>query len=109
MSEKVTLELRLADQLFKLSTTEEQRPQLERAAELFNDKFTQLRRESPMLDRGKITIMMALEFAQEILNLNKTLQLYTHGEYLLQNIVDDLDAEFPNHLTADKAKTSEKS
>lgn len=108
MSEKVTLELRLADQLFKLSTTEEQRPQLERAAEVFNDKFTQLRRESPMLDRGKITIMMALEFAQEILNLNKTLQLYTHGEYLLQNIIDDLDTEFPNHFTADKAKSSEK-
>lgn len=91
MSEKITLELRLADQLFKLSTTEEQKVQLERAAELFNDKFTQLRRESPMLDRSKITIMMALEFAQEILTLNKSLQVYSHAEYLVQNLLDDLE------------------
>lgn len=98
MNDKITLELRLADQLFKLSTTEEQRPQLERAAELFNEKFTQLRRESPMLDRSKITIMMALEFAQEILSLNKTLQVYTHGEYLLDTLVDDLDQQFPDYL-----------
>lgn len=102
MSEKITLELRLADQLFKLSTTEEQKIQLERAAELFNDKFTQLRRESPMLDRSKITIMMALEFAQEILNLNKSMQIYTHGEFLLDNILDDLDQSFPEHKTEAK-------
>lgn len=107
MSDKITLDLRLADQVFRLATSAEQKPQLERAAELFNEKFAQLRKEAPTLDRSKLTIMIAMEFAQEILNLNKTLQVYTHGEYLLQNIVDDLDAEFPQHLT-DKAKTTDK-
>lgn len=102
MSDNITLDLRLADQVFRLATTAEQKPQLERSAELFNEKFAQLRKEAPTLDRSKLTIMIAMEFAQEILTLNKSLQVYTHGEYLLQNIVDDLDKQYPEHLNDDK-------
>lgn len=107
MSENITLDLRLADQVFRLSTTSEQKLQLERAAELFNEKFTQLRKETPSLDRSKLTIMIAIEFAQEILTLNKSLQIYTHGEYLLKNIVDDLDEKFPEHLNDNKANETD--
>lgn len=39
MAEVVTVELRLIEQIFRLSTTVEQRADLERAGQLLNDKF----------------------------------------------------------------------
>lgn len=93
MSDQVTLEIRLADQTFRLATSPDQKHQLELAAQLFNDKFAQLRKSSPTLDRGRLTIMLAMEFAQEILALNKTLQVYNHGEILLQNMLNDLEKD----------------
>lgn len=97
MSETITLDVRLADQNFRLATTAEQKQHLERAAELFNEKYSQLRKEAPMLDRSKLNIMLALEFAQEILTLNKSLQVCSHAEYLVQNLLDDLDKTYPEH------------
>ena len=47
MSESIVVELRLIEQTFRLNTTEDKREELERAAELLNQKFQEMRRAAP--------------------------------------------------------------
>ena len=47
MSENVTVELRLIEQTFRLSTTTDQKADLERAGQLLNEKFQEFRRKAP--------------------------------------------------------------
>ena len=48
MSEAVTVELRMIEQVFRLATTVEKKPDLEKAAELLNEKFQEFRRNAPL-------------------------------------------------------------
>ena len=41
MAELITVELRLIEQTFRLSTTTDEKADLERAGQLLNEKFTQ--------------------------------------------------------------------
>jgi len=86
MSEQVMVELRLIEQTFRLATTSDKREELERAAELLNEKFNEMRRSAPRVEHNKLVIMVALQLTQEVLSLNKSLQEYTHCERLLQAI-----------------------
>lgn len=96
MSEKINLEVCIADQNFHLSTTQEQKEQLEYAVALFNERFNKMRRENPSLDRSRASLMLGLEFAQEILELNTTLQSYGQLEKQLGQLVNDLDKRHPS-------------
>ena len=60
MAEVVTVELRLIEQIFRLSTTVEQRADLERAGQLLNDKFQEFRRKAPNMEHNKLMIMVAI-------------------------------------------------
>ena len=91
MSEQVTVELRLIEQIFRLATTADEKDDLERAATLLNEKFQQLRRKAPRVEHNKLVIMVALELMQEVLSLNKSLQEYTHCERLLSSILEDVE------------------
>ena len=73
MSEAVTVELRLIEQIFRLSTTREKKADLEKAADLLNEKFQEFRRNAPRVEHNKLVIMVALELMQEILAMDKTL------------------------------------
>ena len=90
MSESIVVELRLIEQTFRLNTTEDKREELERAAELLNQKFQDMRRSAPRVEHNKLVIMVALQMAQEVFSLNKSLQEYEQCEHLLQTILEDV-------------------
>ena len=91
MTEVVTVELRLIEQIFRLSTTVSQKADLERAGQLLNEKFQEFRRKAPNMEHNKLIIMVALELMQEILTMNKSLQEYSHCERLLNSILEDVE------------------
>ena len=57
MSEAVTVELRMIEQVFRLATTVEKKPDLEKAAELLNEKFQEFRRNAPRVEHNKLVII----------------------------------------------------
>ncbi len=61
------------------------------AAELLNQKFHDMRRNAPRVEHNKLVIMVALQMAQEVFSLNKSLQEYEHCEHLLQTILEDVE------------------
>ena len=91
MSELVTVELRLIEQSFRLSTTLEKKADLERAGDLLNEKFQEVRRKAPNVEHNKLVIMVALELMQEVLTMNKSLQEYAQCERLLSTILEDVE------------------
>lgn len=91
MSEVVVVELRLIEQIFRLSTTAEKKAELERAGNLLNEKFQEFRRKAPNMEHNKLMIIVALELMQEVLSMNKSLQEYTHCERLLEEILKDVE------------------
>lgn len=91
MSEQVMVELRLIEQTFRLATISDKKDELERAAQLLNEKFNDMRRSAPRVEHNKLVIMVALQLTQEVLSLNKSLQEYTHCERLLQAILEDVE------------------
>ena len=91
MSELVHVELRLIEQIFRLSTTQEKKADLERAGQLLNEKFQEFRRKAPNMEHNKLMIMVALELMQEVLTLNKSLQEYAQCERLLSTMIEDLE------------------
>ena len=91
MSENVTVELRLIEQSFRLSTTEDKKADLEHAGQLLNEKFQEFRRKAPNMEHNKLMIMVALELMQEILSMNKSLQEYAQCERLLNTMLEDID------------------
>ena len=90
MSEQITVELRVLGHNFRLATTETGKGDLERAAELLNEKYDDLRRKAPRVEPTKLVIMVALELMQEVLAMNKSLQEYAHCERLLTTILEDV-------------------
>ncbi len=91
MSELVHVELRLIEQIFRLSTTQDKKADLERAGQLLNEKFQEFRRKAPNMEHNKLMIMVALELMQEVLTLNKSLQEYAQCERLLSTMIEDLE------------------
>lgn len=90
MSEQIPVELKVLGHSFRLATTEDQRAELQRAADLLNERYNELRRKAPRMEPSKLTIMVSLELMQEVLNMNKSLQEYEHCERLLHSILDEV-------------------
>ena len=91
MSEAIPVDLKVLGHNFRLATTEEKQPELERAAQLLNDKYDEFRRRAPRMEPSKLIIMVALELMQEVLSMNKSLQEYEHCERLLQAILEEVE------------------
>ncbi|WP_156189268.1 cell division protein ZapA [Acinetobacter indicus] len=91
MSEQIPVDLRVLGHSFKLATTLEKRTDLERAAELLNEKYDEFRRKAPRMEPSKLIIMVALELMQEVLSMNKSLQEYAHCERLLATILEEVE------------------
>lgn len=91
MTEQVTVELRLVDQYLKLSTTEAEQPELQRAAHLLNEKFNDMRRNAPRAENYKLSLMVSLQLMQEVLALNKTVQHYEQCERMLNDLMLDIE------------------
>lgn len=90
MSEQIPIELRVLGHSFRLATTEDKKGDLERAAQLLNDKYDEFRRQAPRVEPSKLIIMVALELMQEVLAMNKSLQEYAHCERLLSTILEEV-------------------
>ncbi|ANF81409.1 cell division protein ZapA [Acinetobacter sp. NCu2D-2] len=91
MSEQIALDLRVLGHSFKLASSPEKKDELERAAQLLNDKYDEFRRKAPRMEPSKLVIMVALELMQEVLTMNKSLQQYAQCERLLQTILEDVE------------------
>ncbi|APX62308.1 MULTISPECIES: cell division protein ZapA [Acinetobacter] len=91
MSEQIAIDLRVIGHSFRLASTADQREELERAAQLLNDKYDEFRRKAPRMEPSKLVIMVALELMQEVLSMNKSLQQYAHCERLLQTILEEVE------------------
>lgn len=91
MSEQLTVDLKVLGHSFRLVTSSDQQENLERAADLLNEKYNDFRRKAPRMEPSKLTIMVALELMQEVLNLNKSLQEYAHCERLLTKMMQDVE------------------
>jgi len=50
MTEQIAVELRVLGHTFRLATTESEKGDLERAAELLNEKYDDFRRKAPRLE-----------------------------------------------------------
>ncbi|MFW1754124.1 cell division protein ZapA [Acinetobacter wanghuae] len=91
MSEQIALDLRVLGHSFRLASTPDQKDDLERAAQLLNDKYDEFRRKAPRMEPSKLVIMVALELMQEVLTMNKSLQQYAHCERLLATIMEEVE------------------
>ncbi len=91
MSEQIAIDLRVIGHSFRLASTADQREELERAAQLLNDKYDEFRRKAPRMEPSKLVIMVALELMQEVLSMNKSLQQYAYCERLLQTILEEVE------------------
>ncbi|ALH95753.1 cell division protein ZapA [Acinetobacter equi] len=90
MSEQIPIELKVLGHSFRLATTKEASPDLERAAELVNQRYDELRRKAPRMEPSKLIIMVALDLMQEVLSMNRSIQEYEHCERLLETILEDV-------------------
>lgn len=90
MSEQIPIDLKVLGHSFRLATTSDQQADLERAADLLNEKYNDFRRKAPRMEPSKLTIMVALELMQEVLVMNKSIQEYEHCERLLSTILEDV-------------------
>ena len=90
MSEQIAVDLKVLGHSFRLATTSDQQADLERAADLLNEKYNDFRRKAPRMEPSKLTIMVALELMQEVLAMNKSIQEYEHCERLLSTILEDV-------------------
>lgn len=91
MSEQIVLDLRVLGHSFRLASTPDQKDDLERAAQLLNDKYDEFRRKAPRMEPSKLVIMVALELMQDVLTMNKSLQQYSHCERLLTTILEEVE------------------
>jgi cell division protein ZapA len=91
MSEQIPVELRVLGHSFRLATTEAQQADLERAAQLLNEKYDEFRLKAPRMEPSKLIIMIALELMQDVLSLNKSVQEYEHCEILLDSLLQELE------------------
>ena len=90
MSEQIPIDLKVLGHSFRLATTSDQQADLERAADVLNEKYNDFRRKAPRMEPSKLTIMVALELMQEVLAMNKSIQEYEHCERLLSTILEDV-------------------
>ena len=92
MSVQIPIDLRVLGHSFRLATTEETKEDLERAAQLLNERYDEFRRKAPNMEPSKLIIVVALELMQEVLSMNKSLQHYAHCERLLSTILQEVEA-----------------
>ncbi|MEK5758462.1 MULTISPECIES: cell division protein ZapA [Acinetobacter] len=91
MSEQIAIDLKVLGHSFRLASTADQQDELQRAAQLLNEKYDEFRRKAPRMEPSKLIIMVALELMQEVLTMNKSLQQYAHCERLLQTILQEVE------------------
>ncbi|MBF7686740.1 cell division protein ZapA [Acinetobacter rathckeae] len=90
--ETVVVELRVIDQLFRLSTSKDKQSELESVVNMLNQKFQDARYASPRTEHNKLVISVALALMQEIVTLNKSLQHYEQCHHVLRNILEEVES-----------------
>lgn len=87
----MSIEVRILDRHYKLACEPSEQEQLQKAVGLLEQKLQELRRAMPRLESERLTVMVALSLAQEVLTLNKGLQEQTHCQRLLKQMINDTE------------------
>lgn len=97
MSKETTIvvELRVIDQLFRLSTTPTEQAGLESTVQTLNKRFQDARQLSPRAEHNRLVISVALSLMQEIITLKQSLQHYEQCHDLLHTMLQDIEQEKP--------------
>ncbi len=87
----MSIEVRILDRQYKLACEPSEQEQLQKAVNLLEQKLQDLRRAMPRLESERLTVMVALSLAQEVLTLNKGLQEQTHCQRLLKQMINETE------------------
>lgn len=87
----MALEVRILDRQYKLACEDNQKEQLQKSVALLEQKLKELRSAMPRLETERLTVMVALSLAQEVMTLNKALQEQTHCQRLLKQMINDTE------------------
>lgn len=93
----MTIEVRLLDRSYKLASEPNEQEQLQKAVNLLEQKFQEMRRNMPRLESERLAVMVALSLAQEVLSLNKGLQEQTHCQRLIKQMINDAEKTLAQH------------
>lgn len=83
----MALELRILDRTYKLACETSEEEQLQQAAQLLNQKLQETRQNVPRIENERLLGLVALNLAQEILNLNISLQEQTNSQRLIKQMI----------------------
>lgn len=87
----MSLDLQILDRTYKLGCEPEEEQQLRNAANFLTQKLREARSAMPRIETERLAVLVALNLAQEILNLNKTLQEQTSHQRILKQLVQELE------------------
>jgi cell division protein ZapA len=95
----MTLDLWILERSYKLACEPHEEEQLQNAVTLLNQKLQEARRSMPRIESERLAVLVALNLAQEILTLNKSLQDQTTCQrYIKQLIAETERALQPNDV-----------
>ena len=87
----MNIDVRILDRQYKLACEPSEQEQLQKAVNLLEQKLQEFRRTMPRLESERLTVMVALSLAQEVLSLNKGLQEQTHCQRLIKQMINDTE------------------
>lgn len=87
----MNIDVRILDRQYKLACEPSEQEQLQKTVNLLEQKLQEFRRAMPRLESERLTVMVALSLAQEVLSLNKGLQEQTHCQRLIKQMINDAE------------------
>lgn len=87
----MSVDLQILDRTYKLACEPDEEQQLRHAASFLTQKLREARSSMPRIETERLAVLVALNMAQEILNLNKTLQEHNSHQRVLKQLVQELE------------------
>ena len=87
----MSVDLQILDRTYKLACEPDEEQQLRHAASFLTQKLREARSAMPRIETERLAVLVALNMAQEILNLNKTLQEHNSHQRVLKQLVQELE------------------
>lgn len=87
----MSIDLQILDRTYKLACEPNEEQQLRNAANYLSQKLKEARQAMPRVETERLAVLVALNLAQEILNLNKSLQDQTNYQRILKQLIVDTE------------------
>lgn len=92
----MSIDLQILDRTYKLACEPNEEQQLRNAATYLSQKLKEARQAMPRVETERLAVLVALNLAQEILNLNKSLQDQTNYQRILKQLIVDTEKALDN-------------